>query len=175
MDEQEFAEEVDRVLLSLDVYGMDGVVPYTVELPASPEGTVETIEEPLLPPLSVGLQDIEMDDSDAPLSNRVDIGNQHAGQYRHNNSLQEIVITDEVTEISESAFQGCMNLQLVILPDGLQTIYRSAFQGCTNLQFVVLPMSLQTIYESAFQECTSLQVVNLPPGIQVIPLSLIHI
>jgi hypothetical protein len=185
MDNPEFAQEVDRLLSELDEYGMDGVVPFEVELPASPEGTnhaayaqsvpannsVETIEEPPSPPLPVKFQDTVMDVSDAPLSKCVYIGTHHASQYKDDKNLYEIVITNEVTEIKQSAFQGCTNLQLVILPDGLQTIYQSAFQGCTNLQFVVLPMSLQTIYESAFQKCTSLQVVNLPPNIQVIPTS----
>ena len=182
MDDLGFHQEVDRLLSELDEYGMNGEVPFTVELPASPEGTnhaayaysfpannsVESIEEPLSPPFSVEFQDMEMDVSDAPLSKCVYIGNQYASQYRHDNSLHEIVITDEVTEISESAFQGCTNLQLVILPTGLQTIHKSAFQGCTNLQFVDLPGGLQTIHESAFQGCTNLQFVELPPFIQSI-------
>ena len=86
-------------------------------------------------------------------------------------ALNEVVIEENVTSVSSSAFSGCDNLQTVDFGDNsqLQTIGSSAFSGCDNLQTVDFGdnSQLQSIGNSAFSRCTKLQTVDFGDNSQL--------
>ena len=54
-------------------------------------------------------------------------------------SLESIEISDSVTSIGSSAFEGCSSLKSIEIPDGVTSIGYSAFYGCSSLSSVTLP------------------------------------
>ena len=78
---------------------------------------------------------------------------------------QSYVVTDTVTTIAESAFNGCATLTSIVLPDNLLTIGDSAFSGCSSLTSIKLPDGVTTIGDSTFSNCESLTSVTLPENL----------
>ena len=66
--------------------------------------------------------------------------------------LEEIVIPDSVTEIGDSAFEGCKSLTRAVLPKNLKVIPTGCFKN-TALSGITLPEALESIERFAFQ-CT---------------------
>lgn len=88
-------------------------------------------------------------------------------------TIEEIVITDNVTSLGNAAFNSCTNLENVTLGNGLTSIPAGGFDGCSKLKDVVFPNSLKTIgstaYSSgAFRGCTSFTKVEIPDSVELI-------
>lgn len=108
-------------------------------------------------------------------------------------SVTEVVIGKNVQEISNSAFQNCMNLEHVTfatgsklerigddvfgdcpklteiaLPEGLQRMGVRTFWLNESLKQVTLPTTLDTLPKYCFQGCTALRKMSLPEGMKVI-------
>ena len=61
------------------------------------------------------------------------------------------------TQISNYAFQNCVDLVSVEFPNTLQTIGQNSFYGCENLENISgIPETVTSIKSSAFQECSKL-------------------
>ncbi|MBP3775822.1 MAG: leucine-rich repeat protein [Prevotella sp.] len=59
--------------------------------------------------------------------------------------------------IGYAAFQGCNSLEEVVLNENLEVIQGFAFEGCSALaQEITLPVNFQSLGESCFANCTSL-------------------
>jgi len=78
--------------------------------------------------------------------------------------VQEVVMTDGIRVIEESAFKGCSNLKQVIFPTTLREIGTAAFLGCFNLVTAALPRSLEQIGDYAFSS-TNLRQVEHPQAL----------
>lgn len=83
-------------------------------------------------------------------------------------SLKEVVFADNVTVISNFAFQRCTSLKSITLPKGLKELC-SAFYQCTSLTTVIMEENSNPNYScklsagvgAAFSGCTSLKNVQL--------------
>ena len=70
-----------------------------------------------------------------------------------------------VTEIGNSAFEGCNFLSSVVIPDSVIKIGNSAFNYCELLASVVMPSSIIEIEEWTFACCTSLKSIAIPNSV----------
>lgn len=91
------------------------------------------------------------------------------GKAAFRDGLQrEIVISEGVGKISESAFTGCRLLKKLSLPDSLIEIGAKAFSSCETLEFVRLPHGVKQIGSQAFRFCKQLKEVFVPETIETI-------
>ncbi|MBQ7133123.1 MAG: leucine-rich repeat protein [Ruminococcus sp.] len=77
-------------------------------------------------------------------------------------------IPDSVTNICDSAFNGCDSLSSIVIPDGVKKIGMKAFYGCNSLADVKLNNGLRTIDESAFDSCKALKSIDIPDTVTTI-------
>ena len=74
-----------------------------------------------------------------------------------------------VTEISEKAFRGSMNVVDITIGGNVIEIGDSAFWNCSKLERVFIPESVVKIGNNAFQSCRLLKTINIPTSITIIP------
>lgn len=79
-------------------------------------------------------------------------------------NLTKVIIPEGVTELRNSAFEGCYDLREVELPSSLRTIGKSAFWSCA-LETLEVPEGVTTIGDYAFQECWDLVDITLPASL----------
>ncbi|MCR4615147.1 MAG: leucine-rich repeat domain-containing protein [Clostridiales bacterium] len=84
-------------------------------------------------------------------------------EYR--SSIKTIKIGDNVTSITQYAFNWCENLTEVVFGNSVTSIGQYAFFNCSGLTSIILPDSLKTIGEYAFSSCDNLSFVHIPSGI----------
>lgn len=77
-------------------------------------------------------------------------------------SVTNIVISEGVTNICDSAFHDCVELVRLVLPDSVTSIGSCAFQGCTNLVDITIPPDVNIGYK-AFDGCPVEQSVVPEP------------
>ena len=73
-----------------------------------------------------------------------------------------------ITQIDNSAFEGCSKLWKVVLPENLERIGSSAFSKCYSLCHIELPNSITDIGAYAFSGCKSLISITIPDKVTVI-------
>ena len=78
-------------------------------------------------------------------------------------NLVEVVLSDTVTSVGDSAFYGCASLAGVTLGEGITVIGVGAFQR-TGLTELSLPACLPEIGVSAFAECDQLDAIAVAEG-----------
>lgn len=76
--------------------------------------------------------------------------------------VKKVVIPSEyygfkVTDIGKSGFSGCEMLEEVILPDTISSISDEAFYGCISLENIKLSVEKVVIGNNAFRGCSKLQ------------------
>jgi hypothetical protein len=75
------------------------------------------------------------------------------GAFSSCQSLSEIVLPPNLTEIGELAFCRCTSLTEIILPPNLTKVGLSAFDGCASLSVIVLPAGPVDVGAYAFRNC----------------------
>ena len=79
--------------------------------------------------------------------------------YLNGERVENLVIPDGVTSISDYAFYGCTGLTSVTFPDGLNIIPESAFSNCSNLKAIIIPTSMEYIRKDAFSGCDNIKYI----------------
>ena len=85
--------------------------------------------------------------------------------------LKSVEIPKEVTSIGNYAFKDCSSLTSVTIPEGVTSIENSAFKGCSSLTSVTIPEIVTSIGSSAFEDCSSLASITIPKGVTSIDYS----
>ena len=89
--------------------------------------------------------------------------------FYSNLMVEQVVVSDSVRKIHESAFSFRQKLTSVQLPQGLQEIGCRAFAGCSNLREITIPDTVEKIDPWAFCRCSALKEIRIPGSVKVIP------
>lgn len=84
------------------------------------------------------------------------------------NNLKEVVLLDNVQNISAQSFAFCDGLTDVSLSENVKTIRYEAFCACNKLSNINLPDSIIEIESGAFFNCSELKNITLPKNITII-------
>lgn len=89
------------------------------------------------------------------------------GSYNSDcNSVEEMIISEGVTEVGDSAFAELTKLKTVVFPNSLKYIGVGAFLNCTSLKEIAIPDSVTSIaaptygrytFPGAFDSCTNIK------------------
>ena len=78
------------------------------------------------------------------------------------------IIPDDVTNIDNNAFEGCISLTTITIPAGVTSIGGHAFSGCSGLTTVTIPAGVTSIGDNAFSGCSGLKTVTIGSGVTYI-------
>lgn len=82
--------------------------------------------------------------------------------------IQYVYFGENITEVGESAFEGCRVLYMAVLNDKLKTVGNSAFSGCVNMKEVIVGDNIEAIGEKAFFRCSYIDDFKLTDNIKTI-------
>ena len=88
--------------------------------------------------------------------------------HKYYENINYIIVREGITNIGNSAFEGCTKLSSVNLPRSLTSIGEAAFFWCGSLESIVLPESLVNIEDYTFGRCYSLKNAVLPESLESI-------
>ena len=81
--------------------------------------------------------------------------------------IEEVIVQDGCTAISESAFMHCYSLRRVSLPETVTSLGARVFAECWNLEKVNIPNEVTELMEFIFSSC-SLEEIILPEKLELI-------
>ena len=85
------------------------------------------------------------------------MSNSYYGSY----DILRVEISEGVTSIGYSAFNGCSSLESIVIPESVTSIGDWAFCDCSSLESIVIPEGVTSIGNSAFNGCSSLSSINV--------------
>ena len=88
-----------------------------------------------------------------------------------NKNIKEVVISNGVTSIGDSAFQEC-SLTGITIPSSVTSIGKCVFQSCKGLTSITIPNNVTSIDNTAFLDCSSLTTVTFEKSSQVTSISI---
>lgn len=114
-------------------------------------------------------------DKDGNLSGwEIDKGNYRTqpddGVFANNANITNLVIGENMSGISDYAFQGCATLQSVQFGNNLTTIGNGAFANCIRLSNCDMASNsnIQALGKDAFYNCTALTSISIPVNVKAI-------
>ncbi|MDE6648983.1 MAG: leucine-rich repeat domain-containing protein, partial [Muribaculaceae bacterium] len=81
------------------------------------------------------------------------------------NSIENLVIGDNVNIIPQYAFYDLNKVTTVEIPESVTSIGSDAFKGCSGLNSVTIGNSVTSIGSYAFKDCSSLESVVIPNSV----------
>ena len=82
--------------------------------------------------------------------------------------VENVTLSDEITEIGPNAFSYCTGLSSINLPKNLTLLNDYVFNGCTALESIKLPEGLKSIGKYAFRSCATLKSIEIPDSVTTI-------
>ena len=79
--------------------------------------------------------------------------------------LTSVAIGNSVTSIGDYAFSGCEALISITIPNSVTSIGDSAFSGCSGLTSITIPESVTSIGNWVFSGCSSLTSITIPNSV----------
>ena len=79
--------------------------------------------------------------------------------------MTSLTIHSGVTEIGESAFEGCSGLTSLTIPSSVTSIDNEAFRGCSGLTSLNIPSGVTSIGDEAFRGCSGLTSLTIPSSV----------
>lgn len=80
-------------------------------------------------------------------------------------NVEKVVIDPSVTNISDSAFDGCTGLTTINIPDSVTSIGTRSFYNCRSLTTINIPNSVTSIGGDAFMSCDNLTTITIPDSV----------
>lgn len=90
-------------------------------------------------------------------SSAIKVKSFNANVFKGNTNIKTVVLPQYVSEIPNSAFEGCTNLETVYA-FGVTKIGNNAFKGCTNLKKFSLDNKITELGENAFEGAPEVMV-----------------
>ena len=86
----------------------------------------------------------------------------------YKNQIINVILEQGVTNIGNSAFNGCSRLTSITIPEGVTSIGNQAFNECSSLTSIIIPEGVTSIGHYAFYNCLSLASISIPCSINSI-------
>lgn len=86
----------------------------------------------------------------------------------HDENLRLLIVSGNVINIEDSAFEGSIKLESIRMYSGLVKIGANAFANCVNMTGVAIPGGTLEIGPRCFQGCSKLRSVKIPKSVKTI-------
>lgn len=93
------------------------------------------------------------------------VTNIQTGLFQNNITLKSIILSNNLLEISDDAFNGCTNLKKINIPNSVVYVGANAFLNCSNLRYVDLGNSVESIGYNAFLGCNGILSFRFSPNL----------
>lgn len=88
--------------------------------------------------------------------------------YPSGSDRKEYIISQNVLEIEQGAFESCLNLEKVKLPIGIKEIKENTFLNCKELSSLNIPVNVTIIKHNAFESCCLITEIKFPNSLETI-------
>ena len=82
-------------------------------------------------------------------------------------SIKEIIISNDVETIENSAFYGCSGLTTVEIPNSVTSIKNNVFNNCSGITSVTIGNGVNSVGMGAFNGCNNLKSVTIHKEIPI--------
>ena len=80
--------------------------------------------------------------------------------YLNDVLLTELIVPDDVSEISQYSFNGCSSLLRIVISDNVTSVGMSAFENCSEVTEVYVSKNLKVMGANAFSYCDNINKVE---------------
>lgn len=135
---------------------------------ATHDETLETLVPKVLDITSGGGNGIyPVDETGLPTGDVVvpdNVTNLSASVFQNNKNITSVTLPNTLTAIGNNTFQNCSNLQTINIPNNITKIPQFCFSGDSNLQKINIPAKVTEISQNCFESCKNLSQVTVADG-----------